>query len=196
MASYAATYAVTLVLGGRVGDLYGRQRVFLVGLIGFALASLLCGIAPAPAVLVVGRILQGVTAALMAPQSLALIRAGLTGRQQSIALGFHGAVFGLAAVLGQSLGGLLVAAIAALWARYEVGPRIQEDKHFQHPDIGEIRLHFEKLTIESAPGQHLAVYTAEPGIAAADGLALLTSLAADGAAVDQPGVSEEWCNRP
>ncbi|MCF7553600.1 MFS transporter [Pseudonocardia sp. WMMC193] len=110
VAAYAATYAVTLVLGGRVGDLYGRQRVFLVGLIGFALASLLCGIAPAPAVLVAGRILQGVTAALMAPQSLALIRAGLTGRQQSIALGFHGAVFGLAAVLGQSLGGLLVAA--------------------------------------------------------------------------------------
>ncbi|QJY47998.1 MFS transporter [Pseudonocardia broussonetiae] len=110
VAAYAATYAVTLILGGRVGDLHGRQRVFLVGLIGFALASLLCGIAPAPAVLVVGRILQGITAALMAPQSLALIRASLTGRQQSIALGFHGAVFGLAAVLGQSLGGLLVAA--------------------------------------------------------------------------------------
>lgn len=110
VAAYAATYAVTLILGGRVGDLYGRQRVFLIGVLGFALASLLCGIAPAPGVLVFGRILQGVTAALMAPQSLALIRASLSGRQQSLALGFHGAVFGLAAVLGQSLGGLLVAA--------------------------------------------------------------------------------------
>ncbi|WP_344420444.1 helix-turn-helix transcriptional regulator [Pseudonocardia ailaonensis] len=70
-------------------------------------------------------------------------------------------------------------AFASLWARYEVRPRTQEDKHFHHPDIGEIRLHFEKLTIASAPGQHLSVYTAEPGSAAADGLALLTSLAAD-----------------
>lgn len=110
VAAYAAAYAVTLVLGGRVGDLHGRRRVFLLGVIGFAAASLLCGIAPAPGVLVVGRILQGITAALMAPQSLALIRAGLSGRQQSLALGFHGAVFGLAAVLGQSSGGLLIAA--------------------------------------------------------------------------------------
>jgi transcriptional regulator with XRE-family HTH domain len=70
-------------------------------------------------------------------------------------------------------------AFASLWARYEVGPRTQEDKHFRHPDVGEIRLHFEKLTIASAPGQHLSVYTAEPGSAAADSLALLTSLAAD-----------------
>lgn len=110
VAAYAATYAVTLTLGGRIGDLYGRRRVFLVGLIGFALASLLCGAAASPLVLVVGRVLQGVTAALMAPQSLALIRASLDGRRQSLALGFHGATFGLAAVLGQSLGGLLVAA--------------------------------------------------------------------------------------
>ncbi|GAA1859934.1 MFS transporter [Pseudonocardia ailaonensis] len=110
VAAYAATYAVTLILGGRVGDLYGRQRVFVVGVVGFAVASLLCGVAPEPDVLILGRILQGVTAALMAPQSLALIRASLSGRQQSLALGFHGAVFGLAAVLGQSLGGLLVAA--------------------------------------------------------------------------------------
>lgn len=73
-------------------------------------------------------------------------------------------------------------AFASLWARYEVGPRTHEDKHFRHPDVGEIRLHFEKLTVASAPGQHLSVYTAEPGSAAADSLALLTSLAADRAA--------------
>ncbi|QJY47997.1 helix-turn-helix domain-containing protein [Pseudonocardia broussonetiae] len=87
----------------------------------------------------------------------------------------------------QVIGALTVRspAFAALWARYEVGPRIQEDKHFHHPDVGEIRLHFEKLTIDSAPGQHLSVYTAEPGTAAADGLALLTSLAADRATVDR-----------
>ncbi|WP_199854956.1 MFS transporter [Streptomyces dioscori] len=113
VASYAATYAVTLTLGGRLGDLYGRQRVFLVGLVGFALASLLCGSAGEPWLLIVGRILQGLTAALAAPQSLALIRASLEGREQTIALGFHGATLGLAAVIGQSLGGLLVT--ADLW---------------------------------------------------------------------------------
>lgn len=113
VASYAATYAVMLTLGGRLGDLYGRRRVFLVGLVGFALASLLCGVAGEPWLLVVGRVLQGLTAALMAPQSLALIRASLDGRDQTIALGFHGATFGLAAVIGQALGGLLVT--ADLW---------------------------------------------------------------------------------
>lgn len=81
----------------------------------------------------------------------------------------------------QIIGALTVRspAFASLWARYEVGPRTQEDKHFHHPDVGEIRLHFEKLTIASAPGQHLSVYTAEPGSAAADSLTLLASLAAD-----------------
>lgn len=110
VASYAATYAVMLTLGGRLGDLYGRRRAFVVGLVGFALASLLCGAAGEPWLLLIGRVLQGFTAALMAPQSLALIRAGLDGRDQRIALGFHGATFGLAAVIGQSLGGLLVTA--------------------------------------------------------------------------------------
>jgi MFS family permease len=113
VASYAATYAVMLILGGRLGDLYGRRRVFLIGLVGFALASLLCGAVGEPWLLVVGRVLQGLTAALMAPQSLALIRASLDGRDQTIALGFHGATIGLAAVIGQSLGGLLVT--ADLW---------------------------------------------------------------------------------
>ncbi|WP_439382811.1 MFS transporter [Amycolatopsis lexingtonensis] len=110
VAGYAATYAVTLPLGGRLGDLYGRRRAFLVGLVGFALASLLCGSAGEPWLLLVGRVLQGLAAALMAPQSLALIRASLDGRDQTIALGFHGATLGLAAVIGQSLGGLLVTA--------------------------------------------------------------------------------------
>ncbi|MGW5722573.1 MFS transporter [Amycolatopsis sp. NPDC003865] len=110
VASYAATYAVTLTLGGRLGDLYGRRRAFLAGLVGFAFASLLCGSAGEPWLLLVGRVLQGLTAALMAPQSLALIRASLDGRDQTVALGFHGATLGLAAVIGQSLGGLLVTA--------------------------------------------------------------------------------------
>ncbi|TWV34537.1 helix-turn-helix transcriptional regulator [Streptomyces misionensis] len=67
-------------------------------------------------------------------------------------------------------------AFAGLWARYEVRPRTHEDKHFRHPRVGEIRLHFEALAVTSAPGQHLSVYSAEPGSADADALARLRRL--------------------
>ncbi|WP_313364167.1 MFS transporter, partial [Pseudomonas sp.] len=60
IASYATLYAVTLITGGRLGDLYGRGRMFFIGLLGFAAASLLCGVATAPWVLVPGRALPGV----------------------------------------------------------------------------------------------------------------------------------------
>ncbi|WP_030907450.1 helix-turn-helix domain-containing protein [Streptomyces sp. NRRL F-5126] len=67
-------------------------------------------------------------------------------------------------------------AFTGLWARYEVRPRTHEDKHFRHPRVGEIRLHFEALAVTSAPGQHLSVYSAEPGSAGADALILLGRL--------------------
>jgi transcriptional regulator with XRE-family HTH domain len=67
-------------------------------------------------------------------------------------------------------------AFASLWARYEVGQRTQEDKHFRHPDVGELNLHFERFAVASAPGQHLSVYTAEPGSTDADKLTLLANL--------------------
>jgi MFS family permease len=62
ISSYAALYAVTLITGGRLGDIYGRGRVFFLGLMGFACASLVCGFAGSPWVLVAGRALQGLTA--------------------------------------------------------------------------------------------------------------------------------------
>ena len=68
-------------------------------------------------------------------------------------------------------------AVSDRWARYEVRPRAQEDKHFRHPDAGELHRHFESLAVISAPGQHLSVYTAEPGSPSGDGLALLRRLA-------------------
>ena len=67
-------------------------------------------------------------------------------------------------------------AFTGLWARYEVRPRTHEDKHFRHPQVGELRLHFEALAVTSAPGQHLSVYSAEPGSADADALVLLGRL--------------------
>jgi MFS family permease len=105
---YAAAYAVTLILGGRLGDLYGRKRVFIVGMVGFGAASALCGLAPSAGVLVVGRLLQGVSAAIMAPQSLASIHAIFPAREKTRALSLYGVTIGLAAVAGQFLGGVLV----------------------------------------------------------------------------------------
>ena len=108
ISSYAALYAVTLTTGGRLGDLFGRGRMFFLGLIGFAAASTLCGFAGSPWVLVAGRALQGVTAAVMAPQALASVQAIFPEREKPLALSIYGAVFGLAAVIGQALGGLLI----------------------------------------------------------------------------------------
>lgn len=109
ISSYAALYAVTLTTGGRLGDLFGRGRVFFLGLIGFAAASTLCGFSSSPWVLVAGRALQGVTAAVMAPQALASVQAMFPEKEKPFALGIYGAIFGLAAVIGQALGGVLIA---------------------------------------------------------------------------------------
>lgn len=110
ISSYATLYAVTLITGGRLGDLYGRGRMFFVGLLGFAAASLMCGLAASPWVLILGRALQGVTAAVMAPQALASVQAIFPAAERPLALSLYGAVFGLASVIGQALGGVLIAA--------------------------------------------------------------------------------------
>lgn len=108
ISTYAGLYAVTLITGGRLGDIYGRGRVFFLGLIGFAAASLLCGLAWSPWALVAGRALQGLTAAVMAPQALASVQAIFPESEKPLALSLYGAVFGLAAVVGQALGGVLI----------------------------------------------------------------------------------------
>lgn len=108
ISSYAALYAVTLTTGGRLGDLYGRGRMFFLGLAGFAAASTLCGFAWSPWALIAGRALQGLTAAVMAPQALASVQAIFPESEKPLALSLYGAVFGLAAVAGQALGGILI----------------------------------------------------------------------------------------
>ncbi|MBD9676619.1 MFS transporter [Pseudomonas sp. PDM18] len=110
IAAYAATYAVFLITGGRLGDLFGRRRVFLAGMAGFGMASLICGLAPSPSVLIVGRVLQGLSAAAMAPQGLASIHALFPEQERSRALAVYGAALGFAAVAAQVLGGVLIAA--------------------------------------------------------------------------------------
>jgi EmrB/QacA subfamily drug resistance transporter len=110
ISAYASTYAVMLITGGRLGDLFGRKRMFVAGVAGFTLASLLCGLAQSAGMLIVARILQGLMATVMAPQVLASIRVLFPGREQGRALALYGATFGLANICGQILGGYLVSA--------------------------------------------------------------------------------------
>ncbi|HKU99818.1 MAG TPA: MFS transporter [Vineibacter sp.] len=110
ISGYAATYAVFLITGGRLGDWLGRRLMFMLGVAGFTLASVLCALAWSPTVLIVGRILQGLTATIMAPQVLASIRVLFPPAEQGRALALYGATFGLANICGQILGGVLVTA--------------------------------------------------------------------------------------
>jgi MFS family permease len=108
IAAYATAYAVLLVLGGRLGDAYGRRRLFVVGMISFTVASLLCGVAPTAGLLVAARAAQGAAAALMVPQTLSTIQATGDGQSRARGIAWYGATAGIGAVLGQVLGGLLV----------------------------------------------------------------------------------------
>ena len=110
VSAYAAAYALLLVVGGRLGDAFGRKRLFLIGMAAFTLTSLACGLAPTAPLLVVARAAQGASAAMMVPQVLSTIQAATQGQRRTRALARYGATGGLAAVVGQLLGGLLVSA--------------------------------------------------------------------------------------
>ncbi|MBZ9596346.1 MFS transporter [Streptomyces erythrochromogenes] len=106
-AGYALAFAAGLITGGRLGDIYGRKRLFLIGISGFTTASLLCGIAADPAMLVASRILQGGMAAMMVPQVLAIIHVTFPPQERGKVFGMFGAIVGLGAVSGPMLGALL-----------------------------------------------------------------------------------------
>jgi EmrB/QacA subfamily drug resistance transporter len=110
IAGYTLAYAVLLVTGGRLGDLYGRKRLFLLGISGFTLFSALCGFAPNVIWLIVFRVLQGALAALMVPQVIAFIQVNFEAHERQRALSGYTATLGLASILGQVLGGVLLAA--------------------------------------------------------------------------------------
>lgn len=113
IAGYGVAYACLLVLGGRLGDRYGRRRLFLTALLCFIAASLACGLAPNVGALIGARIVQGATAALLVPQVLATFHHVLEPERKSQALALYGATSGIAAVVGQLVGGLLVSANVA-----------------------------------------------------------------------------------
>ncbi|MGW2858841.1 MFS transporter [Streptomyces sp. NPDC001205] len=107
---YSLPVAIGLITGGRLGDLYGRRRILLIGTVVFTTASLLCGLANGPGVLIGARGLQGVGVALMIPQVLATLHVTFEGQNRSRAFGLYGAVLSLANVLGPVMGGLLTEA--------------------------------------------------------------------------------------
>ncbi len=108
VAGYGLAFAVLLVTGGRMGDLYGRRRMFVWGMAGFTAASAFCGLAGTPGQLIAARILQGLTAALMNPQVLAIIRVTFPEAERARAIGWFGVTLGAASILAQLIGGALV----------------------------------------------------------------------------------------
>ncbi len=113
IASYGIANATLVVVGGRLGDAFGRRRLFITGMAAFTLTSLLCALAPNIELLLAARVAQGAAAALMMPQVMATIAATLTGESRARAIGLFGASGGVAAALGQILGGALVDADVA-----------------------------------------------------------------------------------
>ncbi|HET9381767.1 MAG TPA: MFS transporter [Streptomyces sp.] len=108
VAGYILIYGLFLVTGGRLGDIVGYRRMFLTGLGLFTAASLACGIAPTPELLIVFRCAQGLAAALFFPQILSIIQTTFDGARRDRALALFGVTIGLAAISGQLIGGVLV----------------------------------------------------------------------------------------
>jgi EmrB/QacA subfamily drug resistance transporter len=110
--AYTLTLAGLLLVAGALGDRYGRRRVFLLGVVWFAVTSLLCGVAPSAPILIAARALQGVGAALLTPGSLAILQASFVPNDRGRAIGSWSGLSGVAAALGPFLGGWAVQAVS------------------------------------------------------------------------------------
>ncbi|WP_409485674.1 DHA2 family efflux MFS transporter permease subunit [Arsenicicoccus dermatophilus] len=113
--AYLLAYAVPLLITGRLGDRYGPKRVYLVGLTVFTAASLWCGLTDTVTMLVIARVAQGLGAALMSPQTMAVITRMFPPQRRGQAMGLWGAVAGVATLVGPILGGLLIDALGWEW---------------------------------------------------------------------------------
>ena len=106
--AYILAYAVLLITSGRLGDMFGARRLFLIGLAVFTLASIACSIAQSPGQLIAARIVQGIGGAILTPQTLSMITNIFPAEKRGAAFGIWGAVAGVASLAGPTLGGFLV----------------------------------------------------------------------------------------
>jgi EmrB/QacA subfamily drug resistance transporter len=113
--AYALTFAALLITGGKLGDLFGRRRIFVVGIAIFTLSSLACGLAPSAGFLIGARAVQGIGAALMNPASLSIITATFPPRERGQAIGIWAGVSAMALAIGPLIGGLIVDNINWNW---------------------------------------------------------------------------------
>lgn len=120
--AYLLTLGALLLVGGSLGDVYGRRRIFAWGVSGFGVASLACAVAPDAAFLIAARAVQGIAAALLVPSNLALIMDNFSERQRAAAIGTWTAWTGIATVAGPLLGGLLVQVASWRWVFVINGP--------------------------------------------------------------------------
>ena len=145
--SYMLAFAALIVAAGRVADVFGRRRCLLAGAIVFAIASLLCGIAPTLSVLVIGRVLQGAGGALMLPAGMAIISSVYNAEERAAALGTLVGIAGVAQSIGPLVGGFLTAqvswrlifwinlpliAVIMIIALRAINSRIQRDENASH----------------------------------------------------------------
>src|SRR5579864_333286 len=146
--AYLLTLSALLILAGALSDFYGRRRTFLIGLAGFGMTSVLCGLAPNMELLVLFRILQGAAGALLVPGSLALLTANFSGEEQGRAFGIWAGASGATTILGPVVGGLLVDTISwraaflinvplvviAFWATWRHVPESRDELASSHFD--------------------------------------------------------------
>jgi EmrB/QacA subfamily drug resistance transporter len=108
VAGYALAFGLSLVPAGRLGDEYGRRKLFLIGLSLFAVTGVICGAAPNAAVLIVGRLLRGVSAGILAPQVIGLLQQMYPKKTRGRAFGYYGATTGMSTAVGPLLGGVIL----------------------------------------------------------------------------------------
>jgi EmrB/QacA subfamily drug resistance transporter len=113
--AYALTFAVLLLSGGKLGDMYGRRRIFMIGLLVFTVSSLVCGLASSAPELIGARAVQGVGSALMMPATLSIITATFAAAQRGMAIGIWAGVSAMALAIGPLLGGVITEHISWNW---------------------------------------------------------------------------------
>ncbi len=106
--SYQVAFATSLLIASKLGDRYGRRRLFLIGVAGFVIASAFCGVAPKISYLIIARIFQGLFSGLMIPQVISIVQVTYIGAKRARVLGAYGGIIGLATVAGPLAGGILI----------------------------------------------------------------------------------------